>query len=850
MPKIKIKNIFSIQFILCLCFIPGIAQQPNALTFPERGFVSSVPATHWENALVSGNGKYGALVYGQPINETIILNHSRLYLPVYEPLTPVKSGEHLTEIRDLNSNGKYHEAALLVDNISKKQGYAEKRWTDPYIPAFNIEITMKNGGVVNNYARSVDFSTGVASVQWSDENGHFQRNLFVSRTDDVVVLSIKGSKSASVNCMLRLAQQPAKDAGGWDPEKMLREGIKSYKTEANGNWLTYRSDFLRQWEGSIKAYEGMSRIVVRGGKSTSMGDSISIENADEVIVLTKIELLYDENKENFAQIKQSLLSIKPDFKYLLSRHAKVHGEVFDRTKIVLGDNSDRRLTSEQLIAKSSIAKLNFALVEKLFDAGRYNIFSSSGELFPNLQGIWSGTYGPLWSGDYTLNGNVQCAISANYSANMAECMLPFFKYLEDHIDQYRVNAKVMFNCRGINVPSRASTHGLKNCFEADRPMTFWTAGAAWVSQFFFDYYQYTGDKVFLKNRALPFMKEAALFYEDFLYEDAQGKYIFSPSLSPENTPTNSNSQACINATMDISVARELLNNCIIASETLKVGSDDISRWKKMLAKMPDYLINEKGAVKEWNTPLLADNDEHRHSSHMYALYNGLPDDIASNPKLKKAFELTMENRLQIRKKEFEAESLKRILRGEKAVIPNYTPAGDNGEVPTEKPSGEMAFGIVQQGFTAASLNRSDVCGLIIDWLTNAYWLPNFISTHNPRAIFNTDISGGFPALVLRMLLDSQPGWISFLPAWPENFPSGRLYGAALRGQIVVNELKWTKNHITVVLQSAINQNVAIRSHKKIISINSKNKNAIVSENGNIYLKLQPNQEIMFEIEYQ
>jgi hypothetical protein len=143
-----------------------------------------------------------------------------------------------------------------------------------------------------------------------------------------------------------------------------------------------------------------------------------------------------------------------------------------------------------------------------------------------------------------------------------------------------------------------------------------------------------------------------------------------------------------------------------------------------------------------------------------------------------------------------------------------------------------------------------VCGLIVDWLTNAYWLPNFISTHNPRAIFNTDISGGYPALVLRMLLDSQPGWVSFLPAWPENFPSGKLYGATLRGQIVVSELKWNAKQVIVILRSEIDQKVALRSHKMIHSIQCTNKSAIVRENGNIYLQLPSKQDIKFEIEYQ
>jgi alpha-L-fucosidase 2 len=190
-------------------------------------------------------------------------------------------------------------------------------------------------------------------------------------------------------------------------------------------------------------------------------------------------------------------------------------------------------------------------LEKQYDAGRYNILSSSGELFPNLQGIWGGTYGPPWSGDFTFNANVQSAIAANMSANMAECMDPFFRWMEEHMDEFRITNRNLFGCRGIHVPSRASSHGLNNHFDKTWCMTFWTAGAPWIAQYFYDYYLYTGDKKFLSERALPFMKDAALFYEDFLITEPEGKYLFSPSYSPENEPANSRSQATINATMDI-----------------------------------------------------------------------------------------------------------------------------------------------------------------------------------------------------------------------------------------------------------------------------------------------------------
>jgi hypothetical protein len=447
-----------------------------------------------------------------------------------------------------------------------------------------------------------------------------------------------------------------------------------------------------------------------------------------------------------------------------------------------------------------------------------------------------------------LNGNVQSAISANLSANMAECMLPFFSYMEDHLEEFRENAKMLYNCRGINVPSRASNHCLKNCFEAERPMTFWTAGAGWVSQFFYEYYLYTGDKDFLRKRALPFMKEAALFYEDFLIEGPDGRLLFSPSYSPENQPSNSNSSAAINSAMDIGVARELLNNCIAASEILGVGNEHVKRWKSMLKKMPDYLINDKGAVKEWSTPLLEDNDAHRHASHLYALFNGLPEEIAGNPTLVKAFDKTLENRMEIRRREFMSPTLRGLTALEKAAIPNYTPSGDNGEVIEGRPPGEMAFGIVQQGFAAASLHKSDVCGQILDWLANCYWFPNFISTHNPKAIFNTDISGGLPALILRMLVDSQPGWIELMPAWPKTMPAGNIEGAALRGQIILKKLSWNGKKIEAVLFSGIQQNVQLRTTGRIDTISGNRKVKINLENGKYFLILPEKQEVSIKIE--
>ena len=236
-----------------------------------------------------------------------------------------------------------------------------------------------------------------------------------------------------------------------------------------------------------------------------------VRGADEVLVPTRLELLYDYSRSQIPALKAGLEKVQPDFAALLARHANVHGEMFKRARLDLGGGVYRSLTSEELLAESRAEKFPRVLLEREFDAARYAVICSSGELFPNLQGIWGGTYGPPWSGDFTLNGNVQSAIAADLSANLAECLLPFFGFLEKHPADFRTNARRFYNCRGIFVPSRASTHGLKNSFDGTWPMTFWTAGAGWMAQFYYDYALYTGDWTFLRERALPFMKEAALF---------------------------------------------------------------------------------------------------------------------------------------------------------------------------------------------------------------------------------------------------------------------------------------------------------------------------------------------------
>ncbi len=781
----KTNPILSITFLAFAVLAAIIHPTMLLAASPERGFVSKAPASKWEEALVSGNGIHGAMVFGKPEDEAVVINHGQLYLPLHKPLPAPETATILPEIRGLMAGGQYQKAADRVVELANQNGYSGKHWTDPFIPACDLKIAMPPNGPIRDYERSVDFSNGVASVSWADDRGRFTRRLFVSRADDVIVMSIKGPAAAKVNCKLGLAKRPTTGTGGWGPAAMFKNGIKDVAIASQPGLLTYRSSFKNAYEGGLQGYEVVAKVIPKGGTMRADGGSLHVEGADEVMILLRVAPLQDFGKSRLGETAAALDGLAPDFEKLLAPHAAIHGGIFNRVKLDLGGGADRSLPVEDLIAKSRIGATNPALLEKLHDASRYNILSSSGARMPNLQGIWTGTWSPLWSGDFTMNGNLQTAMAANLSGNMAECLEPYWRFLDENMPAFRDNAKRLYGARGIHVPSRASSHGFNNHFDATWPMTFWTAGAAWAAQFLYDDYLYTGDKEFLRNRVLPFMKEAALFYEDFLIPGPDGKLLFSPSYSPENNPSNNPSQACVNATMDISAAKELLTNLIAACETLGVEKDGVTRWKELLTKMPAYQVNADGALKEWTTPDLADNYAHRHCSHLYAIYYGMPDEIANDAKLRAAFDVALEKRMDVRRKEAENVSL-------------------NG-----RPPGEMAFGIVFEAMAAASLGHADECALIVEWLANRYWNSNLVSTHNPKEIFNTDISGGLPTVIHRMLVDSQPGRIELLPALPATWYDGRIEGIRCRGNIEVRSLAWTHGDLAATLVSGIDQTIRI-----------------------------------------
>ncbi len=743
----------------------------QTLKAPERGFISSQPAETWQQGLISGNGTIGANILSRPLDETIIFTHERLFLPKGPPVMPPLLAPRLFEIRRLIDRRLYKQATELAFNLSDQEGFM---YPDPFVPAFDLSIKMESEEEISDYMRSVDFQTGEATVHWADSRGVFERRLFVSRKDGVAVLLITGP-SKEVSCRLRLKTRepsPKLDARKLEASaRVFEKNITEIKITAEPSSLTFRNGFAQAYPGSIHALESVARVYVKNGTAVPEGETLVVTGADRVMLFIDIRMIYDPEKSQIEDIKKTLAGLSTDYQRLLQDHAHIHGELFNRVRLDIGGGADHALTTEELLEKTSNERLSKALIEKEFDAGRYNIISCTGELAPVLQGVWAGTYSPSWASDFTHNGNVPSAIASMLMGNTPELMLVYTSYMESIVPYMELNARRIFGARGIILPSRSTTNGFNNSFAPRFAGAFWVAGAAWAAHFFYDYYLYTGDRKFLDEHALPFMEKAAVFFEDYLYEGPDGKYIFSPTQSPENTPANSNSQGSFNATMDVDAAKELLRNLIAAYRELGVNHEKIPLWRAMLEKMPDYMINQDGAVKEWLTPKLEDQNRHRHSSHLYALFDGMPAEIAEDPQLQAAFKRVIEIKLERHWK-------------------------DNA-------SGFMSFGVVQLGQAATSLRDSELAYECLKPLVNRYWLHNLASMHNHKTLFNMDISGGMPAVIIKMLLASEPGKIELLPALPSAWPEGKVTGLLARGGFEV-DITWKAGKLTeTVIRSKV-----------------------------------------------
>ncbi|TWU34605.1 hypothetical protein Q31b_55600 [Novipirellula aureliae] len=711
----------------------------------RRGMTMTKPSERWQDALPAGNGQVGALVYGSVDAERILFNHNELWVGGRNDDLPDMSGE-LDVVRKLMLAGKYSEANGYYSSTIRKQGF--KGSNARCHPAFDMLVTTDTETKAEDYARTVDFETGEIEVAWSAGDSRFSRKLFVSIPDDVSVMSITADKSGNVNGRVTLDIHDLKDS--LDRRGRPTKPGFTYKTIVDGDFVEFRADGSDGGE-----FGGVLRVLNTNGKVDASDGGIQFSGADEVVLMIGF-FANEPSNTAVPRLKKQLGALSGSYQELFSRHAKMHRAKFNAMELTLTSNLDT--SNEQLLLDVRENPASRELVQKLFDYGRYLLVSGSrgGSIPMGLQGIWNGDYYPAWNGLYGINENLQMAYWQALPGNIEDSMMAFYDYFDAHLDEFRYNAKQLWGCRGIYIPPFMSPDS--GVLHHTSPhVIHWTDAAGWLASFYYDYYLFTGDEEFLRTRAVPFMKEVALFYEDYIVKGEDGKNMLFPSQSPENVASNmmrDRVKVQMNSTIAFAISKEVFTNLIEACELLDIEQDGVKRWKQMLADMPEYQVNEDGAICEWMHPDFKDNYEHRHQSHVYPVFPGTEVTEESNPEIYEACRVAIEKRLVI--------GLQSQTGWSMAHMANvYARLGDGKRAMD-------ALNILASNFVGENL------------FTYHDGLRDVGVKTRAVAPFQIDSNCGIPAAVIEMLCGSTANMLRILPALPTEWSTGEFDGMLTR----------------------------------------------------------------------
>jgi len=625
-------------------------------------------------------------------------------------------------------------------------------------------------------------------VRWNDHGVSYQRKLFVSRADDIVLMEID-SDGGNLTASLTLDLHDPLDA------RTLKHGEaplpQAVEIKADDNeYICYAALNDDGFD-----FGAVARVVSSSCTLTADAGSIHATEGNKVLIAIKV-FTHEKRHEAWSRLQVELDGLEMDYQKLLAPHVELHGEMFRRVEVDLGATEEEHaVCNEELLLDAYQGEAPVALLEKMWSYGRYLLISSSREGGQpcHLYGNWCGEYRGYWAFNMT-NENMQMIYWQALSGGLKEMMLPVFDYFDRMMDDFHENARKIYGCRGIYIP--AVTTPPSGLLKTIRPhIIHWTGAAAWVAHHYFDYFLYTGDRDFLRERALPFLREAVTFYEDFFTIGEDGYYISSPSNSPENSPGNyydgqgmgSAMETTMNATMDFALAKEVLKHLIDGSELIGVYADEIPKWKQMATHIPPYEVNEDGAIKEWMHEFFKDNYHHRHQSHIYPVFPGREVNHDSDPELFQAFVTAIDKRHII----------------------------GLGE--------QTGWSLVHMSNVYSRLLDGDQALECLDLLTRSCLKNNLYTTHNDWrgmgigvemewAPFQIDANTGFSSAVQQMLLHSRTGHISILPALPSRWKKGSITGLLARGRISVS-LWWDMNKGEIEVEFCSigqSQDVAVR----------------------------------------
>lgn len=736
-----------------------LADRISRKIVPQRGFCCLTPGGE---ALSSGNGAVNIEVTGDPFTERIPFSHESLFVPRKKSLEAPNIAHVFPQVRQMMLEGKYSEAIMIAFNEWRKTpitrgGFGGTR--------FNMLLEFPKSLSVKNYLRTLDFESTEVKVHWTDDYGDWVRRVFTSRPDNVVVQWFTAPAGQLVNVRIKVSE------GGFGELGVPRErssGSANTQTDFNEQRLIIKG--LLDPSVDNRGFANVTRVVREGGSARMEENTLVVENASSVMLLTRIEYLFDFSGDKVENVLRSVEELNPDYPELLARARVVQSEMLNRVTVDFDDASKYGLSSEELLSdQRSNQGYSGAFLKTFFEMCRYWFIITTGK-YRSVSALTN------------VNTNLQIApITLGYHR---EGEMAYFDWVESLFEDYRTNAKNIYGMRGAHYPiAPTKDAGVFTMFDhADStgetwPHPYWISAGGWVLRPFWDHYLVTGDLEFLRKRMVPAYKDLALFYEDFLtVTDKNGNYIFVPSFSPENHPgsLNPGCMAVINATMDISVCREVLANLVEACELLGIEADSVPKWKAMLAKLPPYLLEPDGTLKEWAWADLGERYNHRHVSQCYGAWPGDEIDPDRTPQLSKAAVLA--NRKRSHERLAAHSQCQRALIGARLK--------DNYMVDSELRQ------LLEQGFVGTTL----------------------LCPHDPYANMRIpDAQGGIPAIIMEMLAYSRPGVIEVLPALPYTLVKGSINGMLLRTFARLDKLAWNMDAgiVDLTITSLRNQDVTL-----------------------------------------
>lgn len=778
----KINLLLTFLFLL-ICFFQSLAQQENLKLWYNQ------PASNWNEALPLGNGRLGAMVFGNPTLERLQLNEETIWAGQPNSIAHEKALPALSKVRQLIFEGKFDEAQSLATSEIRSQTNNGM----PYQTFGNVFISFPQHANYTNFYRDLDISNATASVSYEVEGVQYRREVITALGDDVIVIKLSASESGKITCNV-IMNSPFDNT----------TPVSSAKNEImlDGTSGTYEN--LR---GEVD-FEGRLAVKTTGGTVSSEFGTISINNADEATIYISIGTNFNNYKDISGDPRERATSklqqaLQKNFDEIRSAHINNYQQLFNRVILDLGE-------TEAMKQPTNLRVQNFSnqddpqLISLYFQFGRYLLISSSqpGGQPANLQGIWNDMLSPPWESKYTVNINAEMNYWPAELTNLSELHEPFIQMTKEVSETGTETARILYDADGWvlhhNTDIWRITGPIDNAHSG-----MWPSGGAWLCQDLWERYLYTGNKEYL-TEIYPVLKTSAEFFLDFMIPHPKfGWLVVVPSNSPENSHSGGSGKSSITAgaTMDSQLVTDLFTNVAEAATILKLDEEFVEKVSLAKQQLAPMHIGRYGQLQEWLEDWDDPEDNHRHVSHLYGLFPSNQISPFRNPELFQAAKTVLEHR------------------------------GD------ESTGWSMGWKInlwarLLDGNRANKLLH-DQLSLVTKNSDGGGTYANLFDAHPP---FQIDGNFGCTAGIAEMLMQSHDGAIHLLPALPDDWENGSISGLHARGGFTIDELVWEDNTLKeITITSNNGGNLRLRTETKL---KGKKLSRAVGENSNPFFKIK------------